>query len=569
MTKDKVYLGIISGAREVMQHKSQLNQINVFPVADGDTGSNLYSTMKSIINKSEKKESLKSTMASVADAALEGARGNSGIIFAQFFQGISDGIKGDEFTSDELIFASDVAVQYAYEAVEQPVEGTILTIMKVFSDSLKEYCKDGLITGLESAYEKVIKAVDHTTEQLKVLKKSSVVDSGAKGFQVFLKGFILGLKGQYVLHEEEEVDFIEHIHDDTFNYRYCTEALVKDCSEDLKLLLEDLGDSLIVAGSKRKKRIHIHTDQPKLVFNRLSKLSIILEQKVDDMQRQHAMVHHRKHNRVIVTDSIADLPQAIVDDEQVYVLPLNLLIGEENYLDKLTISNERVLDLAHLKPTSSLPSEKEVSNMINYLQSYYDEIFILSVSSHLSGTFQLLKKYADQSDNVHVLDTLQNSVAQGVLVNQAIDYLNKEIKTSQFLGEIKKDIDHSRILVSVDSIDPMVASGRLSVNAGHIVKKVGIKPIVTLNNGQGAIAGIGMSRKQAISKLVKKVHKLHKSNNLKRLAIAYVDDKDKAEELKKTFDDLKIPVDYLVQTSSIIANGAGRGALAIGYITER
>lgn len=567
MTKDKVYQGVMNGAREVMHHKTQLNQINVFPVADGDTGTNLYSTMHSIITKSENKDNLKSTMASIADAAIEGARGNSGIIFAQFFQGISEGIHGDSFSPEELLLASNIAVKYAYDSVETPVEGTILTIMKVFSETIKEYKHENLLVALEKAYDKVRLAVEMTTNQLKVLKKSSVVDSGAKGFQMFLKGFIAGLKGQVVSDvEEKPIETFVHSHDEDITFRYCTEALIKDCHTDLKTLLSDLGDSMIVAGSDRKKRVHIHTDNPQEVFNRIGSHGIILEQKVDDMVMQANIVNNRKHNRIIITDSIADLPREIIDKEQVYMLPLSILIGEENYLDKLTIGNEKILSLAHLKPTSSLPSEKSIVNMINFLKTYYDELFIISVSSKLSGTYQVIKKVAKTDDRIHVIDSLQNSVAQGVLVHQCIDYLNKELKTEQILNLIKEDIEQSKILVSVDSIDPMIASGRLSVKAGSIVKKAGIKPIVTLKEGEGSIAGINFSRKAAIKSIINKVKKI---KSFKKLAVAYIDDLETALMIKKDIESLGIPVDYVVETSAIIANGAGRGAVAVGYIKER
>jgi DegV family protein with EDD domain len=568
MNKNKVFTGIIAGAKEVMHHKSQLNKINVFPVADGDTGSNLYSTMQSIVKYSEEKSTLKMTLESVADAAIVGARGNSGIIMAQYFQGFSEGIHEDEVSSKAFVEASNMGFKYAYSAVETPVEGTMLTIMRVFHEALAECTLDNMEHALEVAYKHVIRAVEKTTEQLKVLKKASVVDSGARGFQMFIKGFIKGIKGEVDVEVEEDVPEIEHVHDDDFNFRYCTEALIGGFKGDIKEVLKPYGDSLIIAGNERKTRIHIHTDQPTQVFDILSEKGVLLEQKVEDMRKQYEVVHSRKYKRVIVTDSIADIPQSILDDEQVQMVNLSLLIGNESYLDKLTIDNEKVLKLASLKPTSSLPTEKQVSSLYDYLSTYYDEIIVLSVSRLLSGTFNVFKKLAEDKENIHVIDTKQNSIAQGVLVYQCIDYLKAGLETQEILNKIQLDIEASKILVKVDSIEPMIASGRLSVKMGAIVKRIGIKPIVTLNDGEGAIAGVGLSKKKALKQVIKKTIAVHKQNGFKKLALTYVDDPTEAQAFKEALEDAGIQVDYVVKSSAIIANGAGKGAVAVGYIKE-
>jgi len=568
MNKNKVFTGIIAGAKEVMHHKSQLNKINVFPVADGDTGSNLYSTMQSIVKYSEEKSTLKMTLESVADAAIVGARGNSGIIMAQYFQGFSEGIHEDEVTSKVFVEASSMGFKYAYSAVETPVEGTMLTIMRVFHEALAECTLDNMEHALELAYKHVIKAVEKTTEQLKVLKKASVVDSGAKGFQVFLKGFIKGIKGETIIEVEEDVPEIDHVHEDDFNFRYCTEALIGGFKGDIKEVLKPYGDSLIIAGNERKTRIHIHTDQPTQVFDVLSDKGVLLEQKVEDMKMQYDVVHHRKYNRVIVTDSIADIPKNILDEDQVQVVNLSLLIGNESYIDKLTIDNEKVLKLSALKPTSSLPTEKQVGGLYEYLATYYDEIIVLSVSKALSGTYNVFKKLAENRSDIHVIDTMQNSIAQGVLVHQCIDYLKQGVETNELLEKIESDIKASKILVKVDSIEPMITSGRLSVKMGAIVKRLGIKPIVTLKDGEGAIAGVGLSKKNALKQVIKKTLNVHHESGFKKLAITYVDDPSEAEVFKTTLEEAGIKVDYIVKSSAIIANGAGKGAVAVGYIKE-
>ena len=164
-----------SGALTLLGHQEELNKINVFPVPDGDTGTNLGSTMRSILEMSRRDESISESAKSIADAALIGARGNSGAIFAQYFHGIREFI-GDKknVTVEEMIEAFAHAVEYAYKAVMEPVEGTILTVIKVWSHTMAdEFGKmKNFIETFFSAYDRSLEALDHTKEQLDILKKS-------------------------------------------------------------------------------------------------------------------------------------------------------------------------------------------------------------------------------------------------------------------------------------------------------------------------------------------------------------------------------------------------------------
>lgn len=568
MKKERVYSGIIEGAKEVMHHHQNLNKINVFPVPDGDTGSNLFSTMSSIVNHSELRSSTKHTFESVADAAIIGSRGNSGIIFASYFLGLSSGLYDDEITPEMLISASETGTRYATEAVEIPVEGTVLTVMKVFHETLRRLYRGNFEDALEKAYHSICVAVEKTTQQLKVLKKSGVVDAGAKGFQYFIKGFIKGIHGE-IQTVAEPVEALSVTHGYDANYRYCTELLVAHNRGDLKALLSDLGDSLVTLQTENKGRVHIHTNKPHLVFERVSNLGKIIETKVEDMFMQNKVVHHRKHPYVIVTDSIADLPQSIIDEEQIQVMPLPIMVDNVQYLDKLTIKNERVLSLMSKKPTSSMPNRRKIEQMYEYLSQHYDEILVISVAKGLSGTYQTFLKAVANQKHIHVIDSKQNSVAQGVLVSQAAAYLNQGMDLDEVQMHIKTDIEHSKIMVVVNSIDAMIASGRLPEKIGRWVKKIGLKPIITLKEGKGHIQGVSLNFSSGIRRMIRHLKKMNRRYGLKQVGITYVDDIEQAILIQTKLKKAQIDVAYVVQSSSIIANGAGSGAVAIGYIRER
>lgn len=265
---DRLYHAFMTGAREVMASRRLLNDINVFPVPDGDTGNNLNNMMHSILMHSEAKPSIKETLDSISNSAILGARGNSGAIFSQYIHGISlVEAPTESFTAEYFIAAAKRGYTCAYAAVEIPVEGTILTTMRVFHEALHTYnqSKNTFNEVLDSAYLKVEESVLETTQQLKKLKEAAVVDSGAKGFALFVKGFINGLK-ETTLHKNDLKDLSDefltlepsqHSHldiDAPAHYRYCSEFLIEDTQEGgshdhqgLKNDLSAYGDSLVIS----------------------------------------------------------------------------------------------------------------------------------------------------------------------------------------------------------------------------------------------------------------------------------------------------------------------------------
>lgn len=586
ITHNELYNGLINGAREVMNNRIFLNDINVFPVADGDTGSNLFSTMHSIVHHSELKNDTKTTVETIADSAIMGARGNSGLIFAQYFQGFSEAMTAEKDISVEN-FASAIkaGMEYAYKAVENPVEGTMLTTMAVFYESLSKELgsQESFDKLLEAASEKVESAVEHTTEQLKVLKKSAVVDSGAKGFAYFVRGFLEGVRGKMISEDDSEsFESIPAISEDDHeigDYRYCTEALIehKEGSANLKSLISDLGDSVVEVKGKKKTRLHIHTNNPAEMFDRLSSQGKIIEQKVDDMVRQHDRIHNRKFDTVIVTDSIADIPEDYLDDAQVHVVHVSLLVGDETYIDKITITNEKLFDVAKNKgihPTSSQPTTRSIEDAFRYLLTYYDNVIVLSVAKALSGTYNVFskaaEKFAETNKTIHVIDTKQNSVAEGLIVWQAIENLKAGKSVEEIKSIAEQSISQSKILVKINTLDNMIASGRLSVRAGGIAKKVGLKPIVSLDEkGEGEVFKIAFNPKTALKKILKHMKVVEESTGIKHYAVTYVDDPQLGKEFADQLTSLlgKEPV-YITKTSGVIANGAGVGAVAVAYITE-
>lgn len=591
LNSESIYHAFINGALQIIKNRNDLNSINVFPVQDGDTGNNLSSMMKTIIDEAEHKATVKSTMESLSDAALKGARGNSGIIFAQYLNGMSvEMADAAAISMNDYALVSTKAVKYAYNSIENPVEGTMITVMREWGDALSEEEIDGnnVIPTMQKAKERLNQALANTQFQLKELKQAKVVDAGAKGFTLFIHGileyFRTGTVEKHVFDVEDAdlglVDFAENHEYQDLTFRYCTECMIESENLDESLIKESLkpfGDSLIVASGKRRARIHIHTNTPESVFDRLYQFGKILYPKADDMVKQQDIVTNRKYDIALVTDSIADLPQDYIMEEQIHIIHLSLLYKENTFIDKLTVTPEQILAYSregHELPTSSLPDQKNIDNLFNYLKSYYDKVLVLPVSKELSGTYNALSRVAEKMDNesfkIKVINTRQNSGAQGLLVHKAAELIKAGRDLDDIVSTIEGDIANSKILVRVMNLDNMIRSGRLSTRAGKIGKKVGLKPIVTLDEeGKGGLFTVAFSIKGSLKKLTKHMIDLSKKKEIESYNIVHINNPDEAEQFAERFTEIigKEP-EYITETSSIVAVGAGEGAVAISYIVK-
>ena len=589
LDSEKLYYSFVSGAQEVIKNKNNLNEINVFPVADGDTGSNLSSTMHAIILEAKISGSVKETMSSIADAALTGARGNSGIIIAQYINGIFLSLMDEEMITIPS-FAETVkkAVPYAYQAISDPVEGTIITVIREWADAV--YSHRDLSATFSELFSKSLvtanKSLEATTSRLKVLQDSRVVDSGAKGFVYFLQGFATSLRTGKVDLEvsDEPVDLAfneELIHSQgEIHHRYCTEALLSGDAIDLEALKAELalyGDSLIVAGNDHKARIHIHANAPEQVFQVLRKKGVILQQKADDMVRQNESAFDRKYATALITDSIADIPQTMLDRYQVHMLPLNLNFDNTSYLDKVTMTPELfypLLEEAIEYPKSSQPNPIVVEKYLETVLSHYDKVIILTVAKEQSGTnsvFQnAVSKKLHQGKKIAVIDSKRNSGAEGLLVMKAAEMIAAETPFDEIVGAIERLRDRTNIFVSVNNLKYMVRSGRLSKVSGMAAMTINLKPVVSIDaEGKGSIAEKAFSEKGNEKKLFRLLEKVNAQEKISRYAIVHANNPEKAEAYRKRSVVLlgKEP-EYIMNISTIVGMSAGVGTVAISYMCE-
>lgn len=573
---------MLNGAAEVISKKDELNRINVFPVADGDTGSNLASLMQAIIDHVSPREySTKELLEEVASAALIGARGNSGMIFAQYLTAVAESYHHFESTFDGLVQAFQKAVHKAYDALLDPKEGTILSVMKAWSEALAgTYEQEGSFhKSLLNAQIVAEKALINTEFQMPILRKNRLVDSGAKGFYYFIAGLTNAYCGGTVsapisLVEKEQTE--EHVHFETSEpvYRYCSEFIIKKAAishQNLRELLAPKGDSLVIAGNETQIKIHIHTNEPQEVLKMLAEFGVMTYQKVDDMRLQYEVTKNPRAKIAIVTDSIADLPEAFLLEHQVHVLPMNILAGEENFLDKLTIGPALMQGklVQQQRMSTAQPTIRTVDALLSFLENKYEHVLVIAVSAKLSGTFQLIKqriKARDLSaDWIRVVDSRLNSVAQGLLVKQAVELVESGETWEDISWKIEQLIERTFIYVAVADLSPMVQSGRIPRLLGKLAQKLSLFPIVSLDeSGDGKLIGVSFSQKQSMKKIIKKVSKLQP----KELAITHVSSERDAEIWQKQLEKKTGKTSYLVDSSAAIAISAGLGSVAVAGIKK-
>ncbi len=178
--------------------------------------------------------------------------------------------------------------------------------------------------------------------------------------------------------------------------------------------------------------------------------------------------------------------------------------------------------------------------------------------------------FTHEQSRIHVIDTKQNSVAEGLLVWEAVQRLKEKTPVEQLIAATKQSIKRSKILVKINTLDNMIASGRLSVRAGSLAKKVGLRPIITLDDrGDGGIFKIAFHPDKALKKILKQVKNLDETKGIQHYAVTYVDDRSLGEAFSEALTQtLNRPPVYMTKSSGIIAMGAGKGAVAVSYITK-
>lgn len=324
---------IISAANNLANSRKAVDDLNVFPVPDGDTGTNMSMTISNSVREISKlqDETAGKIAAANASALLRGARGNSGVITSLLFRGFAKGIGNDEFvTAENISKAFELGVDAAYKAVMKPTEGTILTVARVASEYARAAYKNGgdELAVFGAAIEGAEKALAETPELLPALKKAGVVDAGGKGFvlilqgmmSVFQDGVIIGAATSANAEAEEEEETERNAageFEGEITFTYCTEFIVNrdaECAkepQELRAYLETIGDCVVVVDDEEIIKVHVHTDHPGNAIENALTFGQLVHLKIENMRDQHEKAKHDAANTKKRPAKSADLSEEI------------------------------------------------------------------------------------------------------------------------------------------------------------------------------------------------------------------------------------------------------------------
>lgn len=297
----KMFIGATSSLEK---NKEMLNSLNVFPVPDGDTGTNMSLTMQSAVRELKVTDSnqIKEIANMVSSGSLMGARGNSGVILSQILRGFLKALEGkDRIDTAVLAQALDKGSKTAYRAVMKPIEGTILTVSRESAEHAIEASEvdSDIVSFLRDVINAGNRSLNHTPELLPVLKQAGVVDAGGKGFIVMLEGMFAAISGEEIAYVSEELGIdakrerlssTNDIEFDDIEFGYCTEFIIhnnKVSSETFASDIKDIGDSMMVVEGEGFIKVHVHTNQPGIVLDKALKVGELVDIKIDNMRHQH------------------------------------------------------------------------------------------------------------------------------------------------------------------------------------------------------------------------------------------------------------------------------------------
>lgn len=453
------------GANNLANHKETINQLNVFPVPDGDTGTNMNLSMQSGVRALQDMEEaeMPAILKQYVTGLLMGARGNSGVILSQLFKGFQEALETNEnIDAEDFAKGLELGVEKAYGAVTKPVEGTILTVAKAAATCAKKSAQttNDLTAFMEQIVDAAKTSLDQTPELLPVLKEVGVVDSGGKGLLVIYEGFLTALKDGELNASTDETDIdiqIEQEHDkavqslisaDSIEFGYCTEFIVSFMPDKLEKhpfdenqfrhQLSEYGDSLLVASTDDFVKIHIHTEYPGKVMNMAQNYGELTEIDIENMRNQHkALIQSEKAEEDIPEKEIALITVAIGDgmQEMLQSVGATSVITGGQTMNPSTEDIIQAIKKENAKVVYLLPNNKNILLAAEQAKELVDEQVIVIPTKSIPQGIGALFAF-DESADITTNETKMTEAIEDVKTGQ-MTYATRDTVINGM--EIQKD----------------------------------------------------------------------------------------------------------------------------------
>jgi len=577
-----------AGIQRLFQRREYIDRLNVFPVPDRDTGTNMAFSFKVIQEAVQKTGdlSIKQLMSRIAQASLDGSRGNSGAIMAQYFQGFSESLGNrNDMNAAELASASSAGAAAAWTAMSEPVAGTLPTVLEDFSSALEQQSQQGVSDIREMLGYGLVKAREslaRTPDLLPVLKHAGVVDAGGQGFVDLLEGIWAyiesGETGDFVADVDETStpgNTVMEINE--FAHRFCTECVIEGDDLDRATIMNQLGQldcsSLVVAGGRKRVRVHIHVNNPGDVYLACEQYGELHQQKADDMQRQVGLMN-QAGQVAIVTDSGADIPFEEQERLAIHMVSARLNFGATEYIDYVSLMPAdlyRMLDESEETPKTSQPPVGDFARLYDLLTGHGYDVLSVGLSEALSGTTQAARSAAERFESrVRVFDTKSASCGEGVLAVIAAEAAQKGMSLDEVEQLLTEFQPLNRVFGIPHDLSYIVRGGRLPSWVKKLTNFLHISPMLTEKNGRFTLAGFttGIGAKPAaLGKIA--LRKMHKDTTY-RILIAHGANLEGAVALRRYIlgRHTRVHSCHISVAGPALGVHLGPGGLVVGFLPQ-
>ncbi|HNT29532.1 MAG TPA: DegV family protein [bacterium] len=591
---EKFVLMLEYAVDQLEEHRSFINRINVYPVPDGDTGTNMFNTLSGAFRKfkGHRFDSFAQFSPFFIDQLILNARGNAGSILSEYFKGfLAPWVNADSINAKLFCLALRSGSEHAQKALENPKRGTILDVFQGASQGaeLAYEDSDDIITILESALQEAKKSLENTRDIMPQMKKARVVDAGGAGFLYMLGGYISALKNKTVVLSEEATDSsIAVREEEDIQFRYCTECILRSPRvnrEQFRELIIGLGDSLHIVVSEDIIKLHIHTNEPDTVKRICEANGVIADWKVDDMQDMQKKNLQRLRRSVkspletqiaFVVDSSADLPARWLEKYPIIVVPIAITAGQDGTDLSETMQPdamyERMRSDASFVPQTGAPTAEQFVKAYKQALELGDIVFCLPISSRISATCPnaLKAKEILNDQNVHVIDSRCGSTGIAFLIDSCLK-ANKEGKD---LIDITTGLyarrDNLQIYLIADDLKYLERGGRISKKKSALGRLLGVNPLLRIQ--EGVIVDTGKkiyfsSPAKQLTFLCSHLAREHEKQPLQRISIVHAYAADKAKQLaSQLVEQLHIEPETVDVSPLSIIIGAHLGPGSLGII---
>ena len=359
-------------------------------------------------------------------------------------------------------------------------------------------------------------------------------------------------------------------------YRYCTECTVTGAGIDRRKLREDLsslGGSLVLAGTTRKAKVHIHVNEPAAVFRTAERYGEVSGQKADDMQRQQHAAHAQNRKVAIVTDSVADIPEDTLERLDIHVVPLRVQFGEHSYLDKVGLSPEEFLEELvrnPVHPKTSQPPAGDFRSQFEFLASHFQGVVSINVTSRVSGTYNAALTAAGRVQthgHVEVLDSMSVSIGQGLIVMYAAECAARGLDAAEIVARTRAIVPRTYACALVGSLHYAVRGGRVKPAVKSLANFLHLSPILSTHpDGRVAPGGTLLGYGNLLEKFARFITKRMDKAKAYRIGVGHANAESRGREVLERVQRLhpQIQSSFLMPVGSALSVHGGPGTIVVG-----